>query len=114
MNELTMGSLFDGIGGFPLAAVRNGITPVWASEIEEFCIAVTERRFNEDRSLIGSRSQAVNVERERERQVFDNNITDSRITECGDTAFSVTSHYGTGGNNQPIVLEEEYQIGSHT
>ena len=33
---LTMGSLFDGIGGFPLAAVRNGITPVWASEIEAF------------------------------------------------------------------------------
>lgn len=30
---LTMGSLFDGIGGFPLAAVRNGIVPVWASEI---------------------------------------------------------------------------------
>ena len=24
---LTMGSLFDGIGGFPLAAVRNGIVP---------------------------------------------------------------------------------------
>ena len=33
---MTMGSLFDGIGGFPLAAVRNGITPVWASEIEPF------------------------------------------------------------------------------
>lgn len=28
----TLGSLFDGIGGFPLAAVRNGIEPVWASE----------------------------------------------------------------------------------
>ena len=36
MPELTMGSLFDGIGGFPLAAIRNGITPVWASEIEAF------------------------------------------------------------------------------
>ena len=45
MNELTMGSLFDGIGGFPLAAVRNGITPVWASEIEAFPIAVTKQRF---------------------------------------------------------------------
>ena len=33
---MTMGSLFDGIGGFPLAAVRNGIRPVWASEIEAF------------------------------------------------------------------------------
>ena len=42
---LTMGSLFDGIGGFPLAAVRNGITPVWASEIETFPIRVTKERF---------------------------------------------------------------------
>ncbi|MDE6589909.1 MAG: DNA cytosine methyltransferase, partial [Oscillospiraceae bacterium] len=42
---LTMGSLFDGIGGFPLAAVRHGITPVWASEIETFPIRVTKERF---------------------------------------------------------------------
>ena len=40
-----MGSLFDGIGGFPLAAVRSGITPVWASEIEAFPIEVTKYRF---------------------------------------------------------------------
>lgn len=40
-----MGSLFDGIGGFPLAAVRNGIVPLWASEIEAFPIAVTQMRF---------------------------------------------------------------------
>ena len=45
MRELTMGSLFDGIGGFPLAAIRSGITPVWASEIEDFPIAVTKLRF---------------------------------------------------------------------
>ena len=44
---LTMGSLFDGIGGFPLAAVRNGITPVWASEIEPFPIRVTRRHFSD-------------------------------------------------------------------
>ena len=42
---LTMGSLFDGIGGFPLAAVRNGITPVWASEIEPFPVRVTKHHF---------------------------------------------------------------------
>ncbi|WP_312640254.1 DNA cytosine methyltransferase [Hydrogenoanaerobacterium sp.] len=41
----TMGSLFDGIGGFPLAAVRNGVTPLWASEIEAFPIEVTKLRF---------------------------------------------------------------------
>ena len=44
---LTMGSLFDGIGGFPLAAVRNGIVPVWASEIEAFPIEVTKIHFPE-------------------------------------------------------------------
>ena len=43
--RLTMGSLFDGIGGFPLAAVRNGIVPVWASEIEPFPIRVTQHHF---------------------------------------------------------------------
>ena len=42
---ITMGSLFDGIGGFPLAAVRCGIVPLWASEIEAFPIAVTALRF---------------------------------------------------------------------
>lgn len=45
MSEVTMGSLFDGIGGFPLAALRNGITPLWASEIEAFPIEVTKTHF---------------------------------------------------------------------
>ena len=42
---ITLGSLFDGIGGFPLAAVHNGIVPLWASEIEAFPIRVTKRHF---------------------------------------------------------------------
>lgn len=41
----TLGSLFDGIGGFPLAGEMNDITPVWASEIEPYPIAVTLSRF---------------------------------------------------------------------
>ena len=44
----TMASLFDGIGGFPLVFSRVGCEPVWASEIEEFPIAVTKIRFGED------------------------------------------------------------------
>jgi len=39
-HKITMGSLFDGIGGFPLAAVRCGVEPVWASEIELFPMLV--------------------------------------------------------------------------
>ena len=44
MSNLTMGSLFDGSGGFPLGALLCGITPVWASEIEPFPIRVTTKR----------------------------------------------------------------------
>lgn len=42
---MTMGSLFDGIGGFPLAAERYGIKTLWASEIEPFPMEVTQQRF---------------------------------------------------------------------
>ena len=41
-NELTLGSLFDGSGGFPLGAKLLGIKPIWASEIETFLIRVTK------------------------------------------------------------------------
>lgn len=50
LRPVTMGSLFDGIGGFPLVFERhNGKgTARWASEIEEFPIAVTKLRFGEE------------------------------------------------------------------
>ena len=41
---LTLGSLFDGSGGFPLGGLISVITPVWASEIEPFPIRVTTKR----------------------------------------------------------------------
>ena len=41
---LTLGSLFDGSGGFPLGGLLAGIEPVWASEIEPFPIRVTTKR----------------------------------------------------------------------
>lgn len=46
----TLGSLFDGIGGFPLVweTTYGKGTARWASEIEEFPIAVTKRRFGND------------------------------------------------------------------
>ena len=43
----TMASLFDGIGGFPLAGLIDGIETLWTSEIELFPIAVTMERFRE-------------------------------------------------------------------
>ncbi len=43
-NNLTLGSLFDGSGGFPLGGILCGITPVWSSEIEPFPVRVTEKR----------------------------------------------------------------------
>lgn len=47
----TLGSLFDGIGGFPYVWQKcNGEgTALWASEVEEFAIAVTKKHFPEDK-----------------------------------------------------------------
>lgn len=44
MGTLTLGSLFDGSGGFPLGGMLAGIKPVWQSEIEPFPIRVTTKR----------------------------------------------------------------------
>ena len=49
--ELTLGSLFDGSGGFPLAGVMSGIEPKWAAEVEPYPIAVTRSRFPTMRHL---------------------------------------------------------------
>ena len=48
---LTLGSLFDGLGGWPLAAVKLGITPVWCSEIEKFPQEVTQKHFPKMKQL---------------------------------------------------------------
>ncbi len=65
--EITLGSLFDGSGGFPLAAKICGIKPLWASEIEPFPIRVTTKRMPEvahlgDISLIdGAKIKPVDI-----------------------------------------------------
>ena len=50
--DASLGSLFDGLGGFPLLWMQlNGWNSVkWASEIEPFCIAVTKRHFGEEKN----------------------------------------------------------------
>ena len=48
---MTLGSLFDGIGGWLLAARHAGVTPVWASEIEPFPRSVTARHFPDVKQL---------------------------------------------------------------
>ena len=47
--EITLGSLFDGIGGFPLIfeQINGKGSCIWASEIEPFCIAVTKHHFGD-------------------------------------------------------------------
>ena len=42
--SLTLGSLFDGSGGFPLGGILAGIKPVWSAEIEPFPVLVTHKR----------------------------------------------------------------------
>lgn len=48
---MTLGSLFDGIGGWLLAARHAGVTPIWASEIEPFPCSVTARHFPDVKQL---------------------------------------------------------------
>ena len=49
--KLTLGSLFDGSGGFPLAAIKTGIKPLWASEVEPFPIRVTQKNLTQVKHL---------------------------------------------------------------
>lgn len=44
MEQIKLGSLFSGSGGFELGAILAGIRPVWNSKIEPFPIRVTTRR----------------------------------------------------------------------
>ena len=50
-NNLTLGSLFDGSGGFPLGGLISGIIPLWASEVEPFPIRVTTKRLPQIKHL---------------------------------------------------------------
>ena len=64
---MTLGSLFDGSGGFPLGGLLAGITPVWASEIEPFPIRVTTKRlpfmkhYGDISTLDGGKIEPVNI-----------------------------------------------------
>lgn len=65
--ELTLGSLFDGSGTFPLGALMTGIRPVWSSEIEPFPIRVTTKRmpgvrhYGDVRGMHGGRVEPVDI-----------------------------------------------------
>lgn len=48
---LTLGSLFDGSGGFPFGGMLCGIIPKWAAEIEPFPIRVTSKRIPQMKHL---------------------------------------------------------------
>ena len=66
-SNMTLGSLFDGSGGFPLGGLLAGITPVWASEIEPFPIRVTTKRlpdmkhYGDISTMDGSKVEPVDI-----------------------------------------------------
>lgn len=65
----TLGSLFDGIGGFPLcwAEIHGAENCRWASEIEQFPIAVVKRHFgDEDAGIVGDVDKFLKEEREKQ------------------------------------------------
>lgn len=78
----TLGSLFDGIGGFPLCweDIHGAGTAIWASEIEEFPIAVTKKRFGGENMI----HYALNIEPPVEPPAY----TCPRCPVCGEEADS--------------------------
>ena len=52
---LTLGSLFDGSGGFPFGGILAGIEPKWSAEIEPFPVLVTHKRLPQRKGRINSR-----------------------------------------------------------
>lgn len=78
----TLGSLFDGIGGFPLCweDVHGTGTAIWASEIEEFPIAVTKKRFGGENMI----HYTLNIEPPVESPAY----TCPRCPVCGEEADS--------------------------
>lgn len=67
MSELTLGSLFDGIGGWLLAAEHSGIEPLWRAEIDDYPRTVSEYHFpsvksyTDVRGIDGAKAEPVDI-----------------------------------------------------
>lgn len=81
----TMASLFDGIGGFPLAGLIDGIQTLWTSEIELFPIAVTMERFREFEKYgcftFGYEGSNANILIEKEKEEMQLKISEVQLPE---------------------------------
>lgn len=81
----TMASLFDGIGGFPLAGLIDGIKTLWTSEIELFPIAVTIERFREFEKYgcftFGYEGSNANLSIEKEKKQMELKMNDYQLPE---------------------------------
>ena len=115
-DQLTLGSLFDGIGGFPYAASFYGIRPLWASEIVPECVSVTKKHFPEMEhvgditKLDGGKLPPVDIiawcvydaqyfgTAQRRRRIF--LVADFRGTRAGEILFvpkSLSGYFAAGG-----------------
>lgn len=100
--EITLGSLFDGAGGFPLAGTLAGITPKWASEIEPFPIRVTTKRFP-DMKHIGNITEVSGADIEPVDIItFGSPCQDLSVANCGRKGLQ-------GAGNQTLVLWKDSQ-----
>ena len=92
--KLTLGSLFDGSGGFPLGGLLAGITPVWASEIEPFPIRVTTKRlpfmkhYGNISAMDGSRIEPVDI------ITFGSPCQDMSVATARDYGAVMAGYYG--------------------
>ena len=108
----TMASLFDGIGGFPLVYLEHGCQPVWASEIEEFPMAVTKLRFGESDEPITFESMHCNYMQSRNTRTTPTNMVaiegnGSRDSHKGDGYSETETMYTLNTVEQHAVSYQE-------
>ncbi len=108
----TMASLFDGIGGFPLVYLEHGCQPVWASEIEEFPMAVTKLRFGESDEPITFESMHCNYMQSRNAMNTPTNMVaiegnGSRDSHKGDGYSETETMYTLNTVEQHAVSYQE-------
>ena len=104
-NNLTLGSLFDGSGGFPLGGVLCGIEPVVASEVEPFPIRVTTKRFpNSSKYALSSIVYCSKCGDIYRRVVWNNRGKRSIVWRC-----CTRVEHGPGACNADAIHESELQ-----
>ena len=100
--KATLGSLFDGIGGFPFCweKINGKGSAVWASEIEPFCIAVTKRHFPEE-----TYDEVKQVSEKPQEPILLESNQDHATIRTDGISTTLAASMGNGGGYVPMITD---------